>query len=94
MKFLLQTLLFFFLITQIIFSQTPDTTWTKIFATSGDDYGEYVEETSDGGFIIVGTTDYSGGDDVFLIKTNPAGDTLWTRTYGTSINLFRNKIIS
>ena len=83
MKFLLQTLLFFLLISQIIFAQTPDTTWTKIFATSGDDYGEYVEQTSDGGFIIVGTTDYSGGDDVFLIKTNSAGDTLWTRTYGT-----------
>lgn len=83
MKFLLQPLLFFLLITQIIFPQAPDTTWTKIFATSGDDYGEYVEQTSDGGFIIVGTTDYSGGDDVFLIKTNSAGDTLWTRTYGT-----------
>ena len=63
--------------------KTPDTTWTKIFATPGDDYGEYVEQTSDDGFIIVGTTDSSGGDDVFLIKTNSIGDTLWTRTYGT-----------
>lgn len=83
MKFLLQSLLFFLLISQIIFAQTPDTTWTKIFATPGDDYGEYVEQTSDDGFIIVGTTDSSGGDDVFLIKTNSIGDTLWTRTYGT-----------
>ena len=83
MKFLLQPLLFFLLITQLYFPQTPDTTWTKIFATPGDDYGEYVEQTSDGGFIIVGTTDSSGGDDVFLIKTNSVGDTLWTKTYGT-----------
>ncbi len=83
MRLLLQTLLFTFLITQIIFAQTPDTTWAKIFATPGDDYGEYVEQTNDGGFIIVGTTDSSGTDDVFLIKTNSVGDTLWTRTYGT-----------
>ena len=83
MKILLQTLLFFLLISKIIFAQTPDTTWTKIFATPGDDYGEYVEQTDDGGFIIVGTTDSSGADDVFLIKTNSVGDTLWTKTYGT-----------
>jgi len=83
MKFILETLPFFLLISQIVFAQTPDTTWTKIFATPGDDYGEYVEQTSDGGFIIVGTTDSSGTDDVFLIKTNSVGDTLWTRTYGT-----------
>ena len=83
MKSFYQTLLFFLLITQIGLAQSSDTTWTKIFATPGDDYGEYVEQTEDGGFIIVGTTDSSGGDDVFLIKTNSVGDTLWTKTYGT-----------
>jgi hypothetical protein len=83
MKSLLQTLLFFLLIMQISFAQSPDTVWTKIFSTSGNDYGEYVEQTNDGGFIIVGTTDSSGGQDVWLIKTNSSGDTLWTKTYGT-----------
>lgn len=83
MKLLLQTLLFFLLITQIIFPQTPDTIWTKIFGTPGDDYGEYVEQTDDDGFIIVGSTDSSGADDVLLIKTNSVGDTLWTKTYGS-----------
>ena len=83
MKSLLQTLLYFLLITQISLAQSPDTTWTKIFATPGDDYGEYVEQTDDGGFIIVGSTDSSGSDDVLLIKTNSAGDTIWTKIYGT-----------
>ena len=83
MKSLLQTLLFFLLIVQISFAQSPDTVWTKIFSTSGNDYGEYVEQTNDGGFIIVGTTDSSGGQDVWLIKTNSSGDTIWAKTYGT-----------
>jgi hypothetical protein len=68
---------------QICFAQLPDTLWTKLFSTSGDDYGEYAEQTSDGGFIVVGTTDESGSDNVWLIKTNSSGDTLWTKTYGT-----------
>ena len=83
MKYVHYTSLIILLSGQIVFSQTPDTIWSRIFATPGDDYGEYVEQTSDGGFIIVGTTDSSGTDDVFLIKTNSAGDILWTRTYGT-----------
>ena len=59
-----------------------DTLWTRTFGgTQGDD-GYSVRQTSDGGYIIAGLT-YSfgaGGSDVYLIKTNASGDTLWTRT--------------
>jgi len=61
-----------------------DTLWTRIYGGRSDDYGNFVQQTSDGGYIIAGTT-YSfgaGGYDVYLIKTNASGDTLWTRTYG------------
>ncbi|MDD5528755.1 MAG: T9SS type A sorting domain-containing protein [bacterium] len=62
-----------------------DTLWTKIFGgDSCSDYGYSVQQTTDGGFIIAGTT-YSFGAgkcDAYLIKTNSSGDTLWTKTFG------------
>uniref|UniRef100_A0A7V4E3P4 T9SS type A sorting domain-containing protein n=1 Tax=candidate division WOR-3 bacterium TaxID=2052148 RepID=A0A7V4E3P4_UNCW3 len=61
-----------------------DTLWTKTFGGAGVDQGWCVKETSDGGYIIVGSTNSfgAGGYDVYLIKTNASGDTLWTKTFG------------
>jgi hypothetical protein len=85
---LFYSFLLFFTISsfQICFAQTPDTLWTKIFGGSANEYGYYAEQTNDDGFILVGTTDAfgSGLDDVWLIKTNSFGDTLWTKTIGGS----------
>ncbi len=44
--------------------------------------GYSVQQTSDGGYIIAGTTGSYPAFDVYLIKTDASGDTLWTRTYG------------
>jgi len=61
-----------------------DTTWTRTCGTTADDLGYSVRQTSDRGYIIAGNTSSSmaDSDDVYLIKTNASGDTLWTRTYG------------
>ncbi|MBT8378769.1 MAG: T9SS type A sorting domain-containing protein, partial [Ignavibacteria bacterium] len=63
-----------------------DTLWTKTYDGGDADLGYAVQNTSDGGFIIVGTTRSfgSGGFDFFLIKTDSSGDTTWTKTYGGS----------
>lgn len=49
------------------------------------DYGIYsycVQPTSDNGFIVIGGTNGFGYDEqLILIKTNPNGDTVWTKTY-------------
>jgi len=61
-----------------------DTLWTRTYGGGGDDYSSAVEQTTDGGYIVAGDT-YSfgaGSNDVYLIKTNSSGDTLWTKTYG------------
>jgi len=58
--------------------------WSKTYGGTGSDAGEVVIQTSDGGFIVAGTTNsFGAGDsDVYVIRTNPIGDTLWTKTYG------------
>jgi len=63
-----------------------DTLWTRTYGGSNDDKGESVQQVSDGGYIIAGGTDSfgAGSYDVYLLKTDPSGDTLWTRTYGGS----------
>ncbi|MFB0509677.1 MAG: T9SS type A sorting domain-containing protein [bacterium] len=68
-----------------LFAQPPDTLWTKAFTREWDDYGFSVQQTSDSGYIIVGqsvTFNDLLSYDIWLIKTDPDGDTLWTRVYG------------
>jgi hypothetical protein len=60
-----------------------DTLWTKTFGENNSDEGYSVQQTSDGGYIITGNTSSFGvAGDIYLVKTNPLGDTLWTRYYG------------
>jgi hypothetical protein len=62
-----------------------DTLWTKTYGRSNSDNGKSVRQTTDGGYILAGYTHGFGSDttkDVYLIKTDSIGDTLWTKTYG------------
>lgn len=65
-------------------AQAPDTLWTRTYGGTSDDIGYSVIKTSDGGYLISGLTfSYAVGyNDVYLIKTNSDGDTLWTRSFG------------
>ena len=60
-----------------------DTLWTRTYGGTGYDEGYSVQQTSEGGYIITGgTNSFGNGTQVYLIKTNSSGDTLWTKTYG------------
>ncbi|MDF2436428.1 MAG: hypothetical protein K0Q95_804 [Bacteroidota bacterium] len=58
--------------------------WHKTFGGVNIDKGYSVVQTSDSCYVIAGYTNSLGfgGYDVFVIKTNSLGDTLWTKTYG------------
>ncbi|MBU3742429.1 MAG: hypothetical protein FGM24_09125, partial [Candidatus Kapabacteria bacterium] len=58
--------------------------WAKTYGGTGRDYGNAVKQTADGGFLIAGyTLSYgAGGDDLWLVKTDNAGNQLWHKTYG------------
>ena len=63
-----------------------DKLWEKTFGGNDIDVGHSVQQTSDGGYIIVGLIrSYGAGyADVYLIKTNSNGDKLWEKTCGGS----------
>jgi hypothetical protein len=63
---------------------TGDTLWTRTYGGPEDDYGYSIEPTDDHGYIIAGyTNSFGGGDyDIYIIKTDADGDTVWTSVLG------------
>lgn len=68
-------------------TQGLDTLWTRTYGGDGWDNGQSVVEAKKGGFVITGFTSLEpqGLTDVLIIRTDVNGDTIWTRSYGTSV---------
>ena len=56
-----------------------DPLWDRYFGGTGDDLGRSVRQTSDGGYILAGSTNSAGagGVDAYLVKTDSAGVPQW-----------------
>jgi hypothetical protein len=72
----------------------PYIEWTRTYGGTGDDVGKSIQITEDGGYIIGGYTNSFGaqGYDMYLIRTDEWGDTLWTRRYGGPFDQSCNSI--
>ncbi|MBK7967116.1 MAG: hypothetical protein IPK10_18820 [Bacteroidetes bacterium] len=66
--------------------------WQRNFGGSGDDAGNCIIQTLDGGYLIAGKTNSTDGDitsaygaiDMWVVKLNAAGILLWQNSFGGS----------
>lgn len=63
-------------------SESSPITFERAYGGPGVDWGESVQQTTDGGYIVTGPYDLSDSGPAYLVKTDAHGDTLWTRTFG------------
>jgi hypothetical protein len=61
--------------------------WQKTYGGSDDDRAYSIQQTSDGGYIVAGSTcSYNGADswdcDVWVLKLDSIGNVQWQKTYG------------
>ena len=76
--------------------------WAKCYGGTGFDMANSVQQTTDGGYIIAGSSTSTDGDvhgnhstyiaDFWIVKLNVNGDTLWTKCYGGSDRDFAQSI--
>lgn len=62
--------------------------WLKTYGGTGNDYARDITATTDGNYMIVGSSNSQSttGQNANLIKIDPTGNVIWSKTYGGSAN--------
>lgn len=71
-----------------ISSAVPVEEWNKTYGGTNDDHAYSGQQTADRGYILAGRTASfgAGGDDAYIVKTNPKGHIIWSKTFGGIYN--------
>ena len=68
-------------------NNTGDLLWSRTYGGTYAEMAWDVRETPDGGFALVGWTTLSNGyADIYLVRTDANGDSIWSKTYGGTSN--------
>ena len=69
--------------------------WDRIFGGSGLEEGHSVVQTTDGGFVIVGSTEHQHSEewDMLVFKLDAKGNLLWDKTFGIVGSDFATSVV-
>src|SRR6185436_8116718 len=70
--------------------------WQQCYGGSDSDVARYVQQTADGGYVVIGfalsndgdVTGNHGNNDIWVIKTNSSGTLQWQKCFGSSADDF------
>jgi len=64
--------------------ESGNCTWSRAYGGSGEDVGYFVQQTDDGGYVVVGSSNsYAMGEELlWLVKVDENGSLIWDRTFG------------
>jgi uncharacterized delta-60 repeat protein len=71
-----------------------DSLWSRTYGGPGEDWCNGIEQTADGGFVLVGYSDSFSAlyHDIWMVRTDANGDSLWSRTYGGDLDDYGQSI--
>jgi len=66
--------------------ESGNCTWSRAYGGSGEDVGYFVQQTDDGGYVVVGSSNsYAMGEELlWLVKVDENGSLIWDRTSAAS----------
>lgn len=68
----------------VVHESSCQVTWRRTYGGFGSEDAANVRQTSDGGYIIAGSTGSlgNGSGDVYVVRVDEFGEPIWSRTYG------------